>query len=181
MGIDCGGDRVGEFFAVDGERRTGGHAALFGDAHDQRAEPPHLLFEETHRVIELVAAEGVAAHQLGEPVGLVDRSRPNRPHLVERDRNAARRCLPGGLAPGEPTTNDSDGHYLLSRGPDPRSQPSLTLRIVIRGAVAAQTTTEGSGWRRFELFAAHVIAVLIVAEHLTTVLLRRLLDEVRSA
>ncbi len=91
-----------EPLAVDGQRRAGRHAALFGGAHDERSEPPHFFFQEADGVIELVAAEGVAADELGEPVGLVDGGRTDRPHLVERDRHAARGRLPGRFAAGEP-------------------------------------------------------------------------------
>ena len=65
----------GEPLAIDRQRGAGGHARRIGRAHHERAEPAHLLFEEADRVIELVAAEGVAADELGEPIGLVDRGR----------------------------------------------------------------------------------------------------------
>ena len=107
---DRQGDRLGELLAIDGERRAGRHAALLRNPQDQRAEPPHFFLEETDCVIELVAAEGVAAHELGEPVGLVNRGRANRPHLVERHRNAARSCLPRGLAACQAAADDSYGH-----------------------------------------------------------------------
>ena len=68
-------DDLGEALAIDGERGAGRHAARLGGAHHQRAEPPHLLLQQADGVIELVAAEGVAADQLGEPVGLVDGGR----------------------------------------------------------------------------------------------------------
>ena len=83
------GDRVGhhrgEAIAIDGQRRARGHARGVRRAHHERAEPPHLLLEEADGVVEFVAAEGVAADQLGEPVALVNGRRPNRPHLVELD------------------------------------------------------------------------------------------------
>src|SRR5262249_59153951 len=73
------------------------HGARLGRAHDERAQPPHFLFQEADGVIELVAAEGIAAHELRKPIGLVNRSRTNRPHLVEGDGHSARRSLPRGL------------------------------------------------------------------------------------
>ena len=90
-------DEVGEPLAIDRERGAGRHAARLGGAHDERPEPPHFLLEQADGVIELVAAEGVAADQLGEPIGLVHGRRTHRPHLVQRDAHAARRRLPGGL------------------------------------------------------------------------------------
>ena len=85
-----------------------GTRALVGRAHDQRAEPPHLLLQEADGVIELVAAEGIGADELGEPIGLVDRGRLHRPHLVEHDGDAARRGLPGGFAPGQAAADDEN-------------------------------------------------------------------------
>ncbi len=73
----------GEPFAVHRQRRTSGHARDVGRAHDERPEPPHLFFQKTDSVIELVTAEGVAADQFGEAVGVVHGCRPHRPHLVQ--------------------------------------------------------------------------------------------------
>ena len=65
-----------EPLAIDGERRAGRHAARLGArACTSESEPPHLLFQQADGVIELVAAERVAADQLGEPIGLVHRGR----------------------------------------------------------------------------------------------------------
>ena len=110
-------DRVGdsrrEPLAIDGQRSAGRDARLIGGAHDDRAEPPHLLFEQADGVIELVAAEGVAADELGELVGLVDGRRPHRPHLVENDPYAGGGGLPGCLAAGQPAADDGDvGHRI---------------------------------------------------------------------
>ena len=66
------GDRLRKAVAIDGQRGAGRHAGALGRAHDQRAEPPHLFFEQPDGVIELVAAKGVAADQFRQPVGLVD-------------------------------------------------------------------------------------------------------------
>ena len=91
-------DRLGEPLAIDRQRRAGRHAARLGGTHHERAEPPHLFFQQADGVVELVAAEGIAADELGEPIGLVHGGRTHRPHLVQRDRHAARRRLPRGLA-----------------------------------------------------------------------------------
>ncbi len=101
-------DGLGKADAIDGERGAGRHARQIGRPHDERAEPAHLLLEETDGVIEFVAAEGVAADELGETVGLVHRGRPHRPHLVEDDRHIERRRLPGGFAPGQAAADDGD-------------------------------------------------------------------------
>ena len=105
---DGRGHAFREAIPVDGERRTGRHAAGVGDTHDEGAEPPHFLLEEADRVVDLVAAKRVTADQLGEAVGLVHRRRPDGPHLVQHDGGAARGRLPGGLSARKPATYDVD-------------------------------------------------------------------------
>ena len=59
-------------------------------------------------VIELVAAEGVAADELGEPIRLVHRRRPHRPHLVQRHRHAAdATCQAASNRPGRRRHHDA--------------------------------------------------------------------------
>ena len=86
----------------------GGHARDFGGVHHERIQPAHLLFQQSDRVVELVAAERVAADELGETVGLVDVGGPDGPHFVDGDGNAARGSLPGSLAAGQAAANDAD-------------------------------------------------------------------------
>ncbi len=97
MLLDRLGDRLREALPIDGERGTGRDAARLRRAHDERTKPAHLLFQETDGVIELVAAERIGAHQLGEPIGLVNLGRPHRAHLVQDDAHAGRSRLPGGF------------------------------------------------------------------------------------
>ena len=105
---DLARDRLGEALAVHGERGAGRNAARFGRAHDERPEPAHFFLQQADRVIELVAAERVAAHELGEVIGLVDGGRTNRPHLVQCDGHAGRRSLPRRLAARKPSADDGD-------------------------------------------------------------------------
>ena len=56
-----------EDVAIHRQRRAGRHPRLVRRPHHERAEPPHLLLEQADRVVELVAAERVAADELGEP------------------------------------------------------------------------------------------------------------------
>ena len=104
------GDRarhfVGEPVAIHRERGAGGDAREVGSLHHHGPQPPHLLFQQTNSVIELVAAEGIAADELGKPIGLVDRGRPHRTHFVDGDRNPERSGLPGGFASGKPPAYD---------------------------------------------------------------------------
>ena len=89
-----------EQLAIDRQRSASRHARDFGGVHHERVEPPHFLFQQADRVVELVAAERVAAHQLGEPIGLVHVGRPRGPHFVDGDGNAASGGLPGRFATG---------------------------------------------------------------------------------
>ena len=57
---------VEKSLAIDRKRGAGGHARRVGGAHHERAEPPHLFLEQADGVVELVAAERVAADELGE-------------------------------------------------------------------------------------------------------------------
>ena len=107
-------DDVGKLLAIDGQRRAGGHTARFGGAHDDRSKAPHFLLQETDGVIEFVAAERIAADELGEPVGLVNGSGAQRPHLVQRNGHAARRGLPRGLGAREAAAYDPDAHQTRS-------------------------------------------------------------------
>ena len=72
MRVEClSGDALRKHHAIDGERRAGRHPRRIGGAHDERPEPTHLFFEQADGVIELVAAERIAADQFREAVGLV--------------------------------------------------------------------------------------------------------------
>ena len=109
--------------AIDRERGAGRDACGVGGAHHQRAEPPHFFLQQADGVIQLVAAERVAAHQLGEPVGLVHERRPDRPHLEQRDGHTARSDLPGGFGAGEAAADDVNACNAMTcyaEGPPPQ-------------------------------------------------------------
>jgi hypothetical protein len=99
---------------VTAERRACRHARGIGRTHDQRTKPPHLLFEKSNGVVEFVAAKRVAADELGEPIGLVNSRRMDRPHFMKGDIDAQRSSLPGRLAAGKAAADDSD-HWTLRR------------------------------------------------------------------
>jgi hypothetical protein len=82
------GDEPRELVPIDRECRACGHAAGLCGAHHERAETPHFFLQQTDGVVELVAAEGVAADELSKPIGLVDRRRAHGPHFVEGDGDA---------------------------------------------------------------------------------------------
>ena len=92
------GDGGGKAVAIDRERAAGRDLIGVGRAHDQRAEPAHLLVQKADGVVFLVVgAERIGADELGERVGLVGGGRADWPHFVQHHRHAARGDLPGGL------------------------------------------------------------------------------------
>jgi hypothetical protein len=74
--------------------------------HHERVEPPHLFFQEADGVVELVAAERIAAHELRQAIGFVDLGGPDRPHFVDGHGRAPIGRLPRGLAAGQSTPDD---------------------------------------------------------------------------
>jgi hypothetical protein len=80
---------AGEPLTIDRQRRAGGHPARLGGAHDERSQPPHFFLQQSDGVIELVTAEGIAAHQFGQPIGLVHAGLTPGAHLVEDDTHAS--------------------------------------------------------------------------------------------
>ena len=59
------GDEAGKAVSVNGECAARLHARLVRAGEDQRAEAAQLLLEQSHRVFQLVGAQGVRAAQLG--------------------------------------------------------------------------------------------------------------------
>ena len=57
----------------------------------------------------VVGAEGIGAHQFGQPVGLVGLGLPFGSHLVQHHGHAAAGKLPGGLRTGEAAADDVNG------------------------------------------------------------------------
>ncbi|CAH1660522.1 hypothetical protein CHELA1G11_11778 [Hyphomicrobiales bacterium] len=100
-------DGCGESLTIDSQRATGGHLMAVSHCHDERRQPPHLLMEEADSIcLGVVGAEGIGADQLGQTFALVGGRRRGRPHLVENDRLAGLRDLPGGFGAGEATADD---------------------------------------------------------------------------
>ena len=114
------GEPPGEPLAIDGQRGAGRNASVLGRSHDERAEPPHLFLQQADGVIEFVAAERVAAHELGESIGFMYSGGSCRPHLVKRNGHAARRSLPGGFRTSEAAADDGD-HATVSASSSERA------------------------------------------------------------
>ena len=109
VSFEGGGDRGREALAIDRQRAPSGHLICIRRAHDERAEPPHFPMDQADGVlVGIVGAERVRADELGQPVGLVGVGAPLRAHLVEDDRHARLRELPGGLGAGESAADDVD-------------------------------------------------------------------------
>ena len=107
MGPDKLGDGRGEPVAVNRQRSPGGHLVSVSASHDQRPGQPHLRMENSDCVrLGIVGAKGVGADQFGETVRLVRIGPPDRPHLVEYDRNAGLGDLPCGLRAGKAAAYD---------------------------------------------------------------------------
>ena len=122
----------GKSVAVDRQRAAGRHLVAVGRAHDQRAEPAHFRVQQADRVVILVVgAERIRADQFGVAVGLVRGGRAQRPHLVQHDRHAGLRQLPGGFRAGEAAADDVDGfqgHGRQTRRRRRARQPALQKR-----------------------------------------------------
>ena len=88
-----------EALAVDCERAPGRQLVGVGRRHDQRGGAAHLLMQQSDGVgLPFVRAEGVRADELGEGAGLMRLGLLRGAHLVQHDRDAGLRELPGGLA-----------------------------------------------------------------------------------
>ena len=93
----------------------------------------------------VVGAERIGADELGETRGAVRRGRPVRAHLVQDDRDAGLRRLPGGFRAGQPAADDVNGtHRRACHKAGPQRQP---------GGLSVKKTS-GPGGSRCLLFRA---------------------------
>ena len=99
-------NRAREFIAIDGERGPAGDARQVRGVENERAEKPHLGFEQAVGVRRFRTLESVGAHELREPLRLVRGRGANWPHLVDDDIMSTLGELPGSLAAREPSAND---------------------------------------------------------------------------
>src|SRR6185503_18510876 len=159
------GDQRREAVAVDRQRAARRHRRGAGGGDHQRAEGLHLALEQAGRVLRLVAAQRVAADELGEGGGRVRRRRPYRPHLVQHHRHAAAGELPGALAAGE-----AAAHHLHRRGhavyyrfrsePAAARPPAPQLRMRRRPAVTARPSRIVGTLVRVAVFALLIVVTL---------------------
>src|SRR5205814_3293840 len=92
------GDAARKPLAIDRERRAGRHARRVRGAQHDGTEAPHLLLQQTYRVIEFVASEGITADEFSQMIGLVHGGATDRTHLVEGDGNPSFGGLPSRFA-----------------------------------------------------------------------------------
>ena len=109
---DCRAEPV----PVDGERATRRDLIGIAARHDEAIGQSHLGVEQADRVLpRVVGSERVGAYELGQPVRLVGVGATRAAHLVQHDRDAGPRDLPGGLRPGETAADDVNG---FAHGPN---------------------------------------------------------------
>ena len=109
LGLQRGGDGIGEVLPVHGERAAGGQARAVGAGHDERARPAHLFVQQADGVVlGIVGTEGVGADELRELPRLVGGRRRFGAHLEEHRAHTAPRELPAGLRAGKPAADNLD-------------------------------------------------------------------------
>ena len=102
MRVERRRDGGGKALTVDGQGGAGRHLVGVGHAHDERAQPAHLLMQQADGVEFLVVgAERVGANQFGKRGGLVGRRHAQRAHLVKHHGKRARGDLPSCLRSGK--------------------------------------------------------------------------------
>ena len=131
----------GEQLAVHRECAAGRHARLVSGHEDHRPEFAHLGLEQAVGVGDLGALERVGADELGEPVGLVSGSAQEGAHLAQDHVMAARRELPGGLAPSQATADDLNHD---ARSNHPSGGVRLAGHLACQAVTGSATASAGS-------------------------------------
>ena len=89
------------------------HPGGVGAGHDEGAHPAHLLFQQSHRVFQLVGAQRVGTAQLREVVRFMGRGFLFRFHFAERHIHAPLGKLPGTLTACQTCTDHSHMHSFV--------------------------------------------------------------------
>ena len=105
------GHRLGEAFAVDGQRPAGrGLVGVAGRAMiNEPARRISSVEQADHALYSQSRAEGVGTDQLRQAIGLVGVGAADRAHLVQHHRGASLGDLPGGLAAGQAAADHVNG------------------------------------------------------------------------
>ena len=108
------GNGLGKAVAIHRQGAPRLHPVPVGTGQDERAHPPQLLLQQPHRVLQLVGAQGVGAHQLPKPGGVVGGGHFFRLHLPQDHGDAPPGQLPGGLRAGQARADDDDRFHRFS-------------------------------------------------------------------
>ena len=108
VGLDLLGNSGGEGVTVYRQGASRLHPVLIGAGHDEGVAAAQFLLQQSHRVLQLIGAQGVGAHQLSKIGAVVGRSHFVGFHLMQAHRNAPVGQLPGRLASCKASSNDNN-------------------------------------------------------------------------
>ena len=114
VGLDLLGNGGGEGVTVYRQGASRLHPVLIGAGHDEGVAAAQLLLQQSHRVLQLIGAQGVGAHQLSKIGAVVGRSHFVGFHLMQAHRDAPVGQLPGRLASCEASSNDNNRFHSTS-------------------------------------------------------------------
>ena len=156
--------RTGEHLPIDGQRGASGDARSIGAGEQNAPQGAQLGLEQPVGVGELHRFEGVAADELGEPIGLVSGSLRLRAHLAERDPDPALGQRPRCLRAGETSADDrgvharatSPGSATTMRWPHLRQVRLSPSALLIFFSIPSQPQLgQVSGTGRFQVEKSH--------------------------
>ena len=101
------GDHIGDagckLLTIDGERAPGRNRRRPGNTEDKGIKELHLALEKPCRMLRVVTAKRVAAHEFGQVTSLVSRRALSRSHLVKNNRHVVASQLKCALRAGKST------------------------------------------------------------------------------
>ena len=111
---DLLGDHLGKAHTVNGQTAAGFHAGSLGALHDDAAHAAQLFLQQTDRIFQTVAPEGIGADKLCEIFGMMGGTLLGRTHLVEFYLDAPLGQLPGGFRACQACADDFYFHASAS-------------------------------------------------------------------
>ena len=115
VGADLLRDRPAEALPIHRQGAARLHPVGVGAGQDQGAAAAQLLLEEPHRVLQLVGAQGVGAHQLSEPGAVVGGRHLLGLHLMQLHGDPPPGKLPRRLAPRKAGADHDHGSHISPR------------------------------------------------------------------
>src|SRR5690606_40272830 len=122
MRLDRLAHRLSKELPVDGQSSARRHLVAIGAGDDDRAQPPHLFFQQARGTGEPVCAQRVGTDELSQVLRVMRRGHLARAHLVEVDVDSQVGRLPGSLTAREAAADDG---YSLTQ----LATPPFTDRI----------------------------------------------------